>query len=149
MLLAHKFAEALQHKFNTDLDKSSAGFVYLVEVDSGKRFDKIVLSYTTQHDRERGREGSRSVHAFVERETGLLIKAAGWNAPAKIKSGLAAKYNLETDFDKALAAADAYAQAAASGVDLCGLHGTHQFQNTGKQSGHRHHGGGALGQHMV
>ena len=42
-------------------------------VESGRRFDKIVCqSYGQTH-----------VHAFVERSTGHVFKAAGWKAPAK------------------------------------------------------------------
>jgi hypothetical protein len=111
MLLAHKFAVALQEKLNDsegEQAKRFPGFIYLLEVESGKKFDKIVISYTTEYDRERGREGSRSVHAFVERETGALIKAATYKAPAKIKTGWATKYNLESEFETALAVADPY-----------------------------------------
>ena len=111
MLLAHKFAQALQNKLNDpegDQQKRFPGFLYTLEVESGKKFDKIVISYTTDLDREQGRQGQRSVHAFVERETGALIKAAGWKAPAKLKSGWATKYNLDTEFEKALAVADPY-----------------------------------------
>lgn len=111
MLLAHKFAQALQNKINDPEGahgKRFPGFIYTLEVESGKKFDKIVISFTTDFDRERGREGQRSVHAFVERETGALIKAATWKAPAKIKTGWATKYNLETQFEEALAVADPY-----------------------------------------
>jgi hypothetical protein len=52
--------------------------------------------------------GSRSVFAFVEKETGALIKAATWKAPAKIKTGWATKYNLNTQFELALEKADPY-----------------------------------------
>lgn len=111
MLLAHKFAEALQNKLNDPEGQSRKRFpscLYTLEVESGKKFDKIVISHTNDFDRERGREGQRSVHAFVERETGALIKAATWKAPAKLKSGWATKYNLETQFEEALAVADPY-----------------------------------------
>jgi len=52
--------------------------------------------------------GSRSVFAFVEKETGALIKAAGWSMPAKLKSGWATKYNLNTQFELAVEKADPY-----------------------------------------
>lgn len=108
MLLAHKFAEALQNKINDpegEHAKRFPDFIYTLEVESGKKFDKIVISYTVGKE---GHSTGKSVHAFVERETGALIKAATWKAPAKIKTGWATKYNLETEFEKALAAADCY-----------------------------------------
>lgn len=68
----------------------------------GKRYDKIVKE----------RDGkARSVHAFVERATGKLIKAAGWNAPAKLASGeFNSQYNLydSQSFHDAVEAADPY-----------------------------------------
>lgn len=58
----------------------------VVVVYPGKRFDKIVID-------ERQTGGSqRHVHAFVERETLDLYKAATWNAPAK-----GPRYNLIRD----------------------------------------------------
>lgn len=111
MLLAHKFAVALEGKFNNPEGEQQVrfpGFLYTIEVESGQKFDRIVISSTTKFDRERGHTGQRSVHAFVERATGALIKSAGWKAPAKIKTGWATKYNLETEFEKALAVADPY-----------------------------------------
>lgn len=108
MLLAHKFAEALEAKFNDPEGaqrKRFPSFVYTLDVESGQKFDRIVISYSVG-DTNFG--GQRSVHAFVERETGALIKAAGWKSPAKLKSGLATKYNLETEFDLALEVADTF-----------------------------------------
>lgn len=45
--------------------------------------------------------GQRSVHSFVENETGVLLKASGWKVPAKGPRG-----NLVTGLDKVLASAD-------------------------------------------
>lgn len=59
----------------------------------GQRFFRIVQ--VGQHQ--------KSVHAFVEIETGKLIKSAGWKAPAKYSNGeLASKYNLLDDESFAL-----------------------------------------------
>lgn len=44
------------------------------EIEPGKRYDKVISVSTY---------GSRSVHAFIDRETGDLFKPAGWKAPAK------------------------------------------------------------------
>lgn len=72
------------------------------EVEYGRKFDKIIQRYK-QYE-------SRSVHAFIERETGKLIKASGWNAPQRDKDGLAYRYDLSTPegFDKALNDSDPY-----------------------------------------
>ena len=40
-------------------------------INKGRRFDKVVANTP----------GSRSVHCFVEKETGHIFKPAGWNAP--------------------------------------------------------------------
>lgn len=42
----------------------------------GKRYAKVIK--TTW-----GGEGQRSVHCFIDLETGNLLKAAGWKKPAK------------------------------------------------------------------
>ena len=87
---AQLFAEALSQKFPD----------YEYYVEAGVKFDKIVQR-TTKYE-----GGQRSVHAFVERATGDLIKAAGWKAPAKIKTGWATKFNLVTEFEEAIESAD-------------------------------------------
>lgn len=75
-----------------------------VEVIEGKRFDKLVLV----------REGrTRSVHAFVERSTGNLIKAGGYDKPQPSKShptGFAVRFNISTveGMTEAILAADVY-----------------------------------------
>lgn len=62
---------------------------YVFGVEKGQKYDRI-----TQMS---GHGGGLSVHAFVERATGDLIKAAGWKAPAKDKNGKPmARYNLAT-----------------------------------------------------
>lgn len=50
----------------------------------GKKFTRIT----------RSTENQTFVHCFVENETGKVIKAAGWKAPAKDKDGLAYRYDL-------------------------------------------------------
>lgn len=54
--------------------------------------------------------GQRSVHAFIDRSTGDLIKSGGWKAPAKDKTGLAVRGNLldDADFDRLLRVCDPY-----------------------------------------
>lgn len=71
--LALDFATALTNKFagNKDFEYASVAFA----VVPGKKFDKIVQGRTPgDHN---------SVHAFIDRSTGELYKAAGWAKPAK------------------------------------------------------------------
>lgn len=92
---AERFAAALNEKFPVvnSWDESFG-------TTAGQKFDRIT----------RQRDGvDRSVHAFVERSTGRLVKAAGWKAPAKLVDGsLQSKYDLsdEDEFKAAVAAAD-------------------------------------------
>jgi hypothetical protein len=95
---AQVFAQAVSFKLDRDERARSArrglGPVpYAARplvVMPGKRFSRIAH---TEHGTP------RSVHAFVENATGLLIKADGWKAPAKSvthPSGLAARFDLST-----------------------------------------------------
>lgn len=88
---AEAFANALGEKFQD----------YEFSVEAGIKFDRIV-----QQSKSSIRGGQRTVHAFVEKSSGDLIKAAGWKTPAKLKSGWATRYNLITEFDKAVKEAD-------------------------------------------
>lgn len=107
MSSAETFAFALEEKFNKDNAVKGARFTYTFEVEAGKKFDRIV-QFSVWESANPNHQPQRSVHAFVERATGDLIKAAGWKAPAKIKTGWATKFNLLTQFEQALEAADPY-----------------------------------------
>ena len=48
---------------------------YKFEIESGRKYLKIIMECD---------DGSRSVHAFVDKKTGEVYKAASWKAPAKI-----------------------------------------------------------------
>lgn len=88
-----RFVDALAAKFEDDR----------FHIESGTRFDRIVR---TAKARTHG-----SVHAFVERSTGLLVKPAGWKAPAKRSNGeLQSKYDLSdpAQFNAAVQAADRF-----------------------------------------
>lgn len=69
---AGEFAAALTEKFKEHASHYTKAHF---SVRRGKRFDKIA-----QHNEMGG--GSR-VHAFVEKSTGHVYKAAGWDGPAK------------------------------------------------------------------
>tara|TARA_B100000035_G_scaffold43920_1_gene32867 strand:- start:4324 stop:4788 length:465 start_codon:yes stop_codon:yes gene_type:complete len=58
-------------------------------IKSGRKYHKII-----QKDLKCG-SGAESVHAFVDKKTGDVYKAASWNAPAKI-----VRFNLTSDKDR-------------------------------------------------
>ena len=84
---AASFAEGLTLKFKDESEFTSKVFT----VKAGKRFDKIMQGRT---------ERAESIHAFVERETGFVYKAAGINRPAD-----GVRF---TDVNKAILAADVH-----------------------------------------
>ena len=69
--------DALELDFKTHHSDSDP---YKFYIESGRKYHKIVM--------ETG-YGNRSVHAFVDRKTGEVYKAASFKAPAKI-----VRYNL-------------------------------------------------------
>jgi hypothetical protein len=63
------FVEAMNEKFATEQ--------FRFDATAGRNYDKIInVSISGNHE-------SRSVHAFIDRKTNALLKAAGWAAPAK------------------------------------------------------------------
>jgi hypothetical protein len=67
-------------RFNPD--GVGKGYAPTFSVEEGRKYLKIVMSTS----------GNRSAHAFVDRVTGDVYKAANWQSPAK---GI--RYNLLTD----------------------------------------------------
>ena len=80
-LNVRKFAlmlcDALELDFKTHHPESDP---YKFYIEEGRKYHKLIM--------ETG-YGSRSVHAFVDKKTGEVYKAASWKAPAKI-----VRYNL-------------------------------------------------------
>lgn len=128
-----EFAEALQDKFNAlEAERAKQALEgkdfavrheYQITVQGGKRFNRIVIESKCYSIRQDGTAPDRdrafshgSVHAFVERETGRLIKSAGWSAPAKWGNDLASRYDLSD--------ADQYAKA----LDLADPYGSYLYQ---------------------
>ena len=68
-------------------------YCYFTADKPGARFTRIVMHYT--------HGGGGSVHAFVDNQTGDLLKAAGWKAPAKGVRG-----NIVTALDQVAARFD-------------------------------------------
>lgn len=82
-----KVAEAIDTflAIANDIDRRPAGYSFTAE-PSGKKY-RIVMHC--------GADGmGDSVHAFVDGDTGDLLKAAGWKVPAK-----GVRYNLLTEMD--------------------------------------------------
>ena len=48
-------------------------------IESGRKYHKIIMMIDNGPDRS----PSRSVHAFVDKNTGSVLKSASWKAPAK------------------------------------------------------------------
>lgn len=94
---ANDFAIAIEEKFNAEDTYPTQG-AYEITIIEGRVYDKICIKRAKYAYGE-------SVHAFVKRDTGDLIKAASRKAPQKNSDGtLAVRYNLATPegFQKAL-----------------------------------------------
>jgi hypothetical protein len=59
------------------LKNGECNYSYVIE--SGRKYHKIVMVI----DNGPGRHISRSVHAFVDKQTGQVYKSASWKSPAK------------------------------------------------------------------
>ena len=64
--------DALEQDFKSRYPNSDP---YKFSIESGRKYHKIVMETESQ---------SRSVHAFVDKKTGDVYKAASFKAPAKI-----------------------------------------------------------------
>ena len=53
--------------------------VYKFVIETGRKYHKIIMEIPNEN-----RDPSRSVHAFVDKKTGEVYKAASYKAPAKI-----------------------------------------------------------------
>ena len=63
-----------------DIERQHPNSGYKFYIESGRKYHKIIMETEA---------GSRSVHAFVDKKTGDVYKAASFKAPAKI-----VRYNL-------------------------------------------------------
>ena len=110
------YANALQEKHTNSLHGDLG---YTVEVEEGRKFYKIVTV--------RNRNGTgKSVHSFVDRQTGALYKPASWANPVKDE-----RYNLLTELDLVLAVMDEYGGYLYKDQ----AKGYHQLQMTGDLNG--------------
>ena len=71
-VLGHTYAlcEALEHNFEEQYDRSDYEFY----PETGRKYHKIVMQDI---------RGGRSVHCFIDKQTGEVYKSASWKAPAK------------------------------------------------------------------
>jgi len=71
-VLGHTLAlcEALRHNYERQYSGTQN---YEFYPETGRKYHKIILDAN----------GSRSVHAFVDKKTGSVLKSASWKAPAK------------------------------------------------------------------
>ena len=72
----HKFFSATSNAdfHNQQIENIKNGDHYKFIIESGRKYHKIIMVTES---------GSRSVHAFVDKKTGELYKAASFKAPAK------------------------------------------------------------------
>jgi len=63
--------DALLDNFKSRNNNSSSDYKFYIE--SGRKYHKIIMDAN----------GSRSVHAFIDRKSGEVYKSASWKAPAK------------------------------------------------------------------
>jgi hypothetical protein len=94
--ISTRFAAALEERLNESMPNTHQT-AFKITVMAGQRFDRIVQEHV--HG-DKVDKYSRSVHAFVERSTGALVKASGWKAPASSKthpSGFAVRFDLSTE----------------------------------------------------
>jgi hypothetical protein len=92
--LTQQYAKSVEAKVQAVYDFMDEDKRPTVEVEVGRKYFKLVTVHS---------ERSRSVHSFVDRENGDVLKAAGWAAPAK-----GARFNLATGMNELLAVVDPY-----------------------------------------
>jgi len=63
--------DALLDNFKSRNNNSSSDYKFYIE--SGRKYHKIIMDAN----------GSRSVHAFIDRKSGEVYKSASWKSPAK------------------------------------------------------------------
>ena len=79
-VLMDKHSEYAQQQLD-DINNGTAKLMKF-RIQSGKKYYKIIQQdFDTFQDRNEYRDGS--VHAFVDKKTGQIYKAASWKSPAK------------------------------------------------------------------
>lgn len=91
--LVHKYTEllceALIENFKSRNNGKTDGYKFYIE--SGNKYHKVVM--------ETG-GGNRSVHCFINKTTGDVLKSASWKSPAKgVRYNLLDEYSREACYD--------------------------------------------------
>ena len=61
----------------TELKNGNCDYDFIFE--SGRKYHKVIMVIDNGPDRS----ASRSIHCFIDKKTGSVLKSASWNAPAK------------------------------------------------------------------
>jgi len=72
----HSLCDALEQNFKDRNHGKVGGYdapVYKFVIETGRKYHKIIMDAN----------GSRSVHAFIDKKTGEVYKSASWKSPAK------------------------------------------------------------------
>ena len=69
-----KYSEMLCEALFQDIERQHNNSGYKFYIESGRKYHKIVMECEN---------GSKSVHAFIEKKFGAVYKPASWKAPAK------------------------------------------------------------------
>lgn len=104
--IAEYFVKKMNERHATDM---SYGVYQCFGVEAGRKYDRIVNMEAPSSDRSAVK--AKSVHAFIDRTTGDLIKSAGWRSPQKNSDGtLAVRFSMlsDADVDAVVAVSDKY-----------------------------------------
>lgn len=103
-ILTNTYAKAVEAVLQKAYDFMEKEKRPIVSVEVGRKYFKLVTAHPRYRDHLWVADtGQRSVHSFVDRVTGDVLKAASWVAPAK-----GARYNVVTGMDGLLASVDPY-----------------------------------------
>lgn len=81
-IISQQFVAAMNEAFGGMQSFGYRGY----GIVTGRKYDKITHTEVRKNAEGEEELKNTSVHAFINRETGALIKAASWNAPAKRKN---------------------------------------------------------------
>ena len=73
--LIQKYSEMMCEALLLDFNKGGGTSEYKYYIESGRKYNKIIMETNG---------GSRSVHAFIDKNSGEVYKPASWKAPAKV-----------------------------------------------------------------
>lgn len=104
--IAEYFVKKMNERHAAD---TSYGIHRCFGVQPGRKYDRIVNMEGPSTAPEEAK--AKSVHAFIERSTGALVKSAGWSSPQKNADGtLSVRFSMtsDADVDAVVALSDVY-----------------------------------------